>query len=291
MKIFLVVTEPVVEASSWSFGGTNLYNDIIIVSLVIVMLTLLFSAVVINRAMKAIVRLTMPHLQSEEVKVAKEKVKGPSTWERLVGLRPIEEEKDLVMDHEFDGIVELNNPVPVWFNVLFYGTIFFGLIYFFIYQISGWGLNQDQEYAVEMQKAEVAKQAYLAKAGNQVDESTVVFNESYVAEGKAIFATNCATCHKADGSGDAGPNLTDRFWIHGGEIKDIFKVVKYGVPAMGMIAWEDQLSPLQIAQVSSYIVTLRDTNPPNPKAPQGVEVVYEGSSAEGDVAQQDTLAN
>lgn len=294
MKILLTATEPVVEGAKWAFGGGNLYNDILIVALVIVMITLLFSAIVVQRAMKAILRIATPEAvrREEENKMHLAKSKKKSVWLGLAGLRPIEEEKDMMLDHEFDGIRELDNPVPIWFNALFYGTIFFGIVYLLIYQVFGWGLNQDQEYAVEMEKAEIAKKEYLAKSANQVDESTVVFDASLAPAGKAIFVANCAACHGNSGEGGIGPNLTDRFWLHGGEIKDVFRTVKYGVPEKGMVPWEQTLTPGQIAEVSSYILTLRDTKPANGKAAEGVEVVtYESEAANATTAIDSTAVN
>lgn len=290
MNTFLMAVEPVVESKPWSFGSVDLYGDILIVAVVVVMLTLLFSALVIQRAMKSILQITMPEAlkkeEEEKLRVqAATRVKRQKLWKGLSGLHSLDEEDDLMMDHKFDGISELNNPIPVWFNFLFYSTVIFGLCYILIYQVFGWGLNQDQEYAVEMEKAEIAKQEYLSKAADQVDETTVEFNAALAPAGKAIFVANCAACHGANGEGGIGPNLTDRFWLHGGEIKDIFKTVKYGVPEKGMVPWEQTLTPSQIAEVSNYIVTLRDTKPANAKAPEGVEVTAyesEGASAESD---------
>lgn len=285
MKILLTAIEPVVQSTQWAFGAASLYNDILVVALVVVMLTLLFSALVVHRSMKAIVRVTMPNVLREEEedrlrKIADAKSKKTNFWENMLSLRPIEEEKDMMIDHEFDGIRELDNPVPLWFNTLFYGTIIFGVIYFCVFQVFGWGLNQDQEYAVEMEKAEIAKKEYLAKSANQIDESSVVFDPSLAAAGKAIFIANCVACHGNNGEGTIGPNLTDRFWIHGAEIQDVFRTVKYGVPEKGMVPWEQTLTPAQIAEVSSFILTLRDTKPANGKAAEGVEVVaYESELA------------
>lgn len=294
MKTFLLAAEPVVEATSGAFNTVNLYNEILIVALVVVMLTLLFSAVVVHRAMKAILRVTTPGaLQQEEAVKLKSSVsmqsKSTKLWNSILGLRPIEEEKDLVMEHEFDGIRELDNPVPLWFNTLFYSTVIFGICYFFIYQVFGWGLNQDQEYALEMEKAEIAKKEYLAQSTNLVDESSVVFDASMAAEGKSIFMANCVACHGGNGEGGIGPNLTDKFWIHGGAINDIFRTVKYGVPDKGMVPWEQTLTPGQIAEVSSYIMTLQGTNPANGKAPEGVEV--SANEAEPAPVVADSLAN
>lgn len=290
MSLLLDIAPTAVESaeavqSSTGFGSNNLYTDILIIVLIVVMIALLASALMVNQAMKAIVRITMPELIEQEA-VKKQAKKGwlKRFWNKIMGIRPISEEKDLVIDHEYDGIRELDNPVPIWFNFLFYGTIFFGAVYLFIYQVSGIGMNQDQEYAHEIAVADKERQAYLAASASNVDESTVEFEPDLAVEGKAIFAANCVACHGGSGEGGIGPNLTDKYWLHGGEIKNIFKTIKYGVPDKGMVPWEQTLSPAQIAQVASYIVTLRDTHPANPKDPQGEEVTY-SSGADKDKAE------
>jgi cytochrome c oxidase cbb3-type subunit 3 len=278
--------EAVAEVSQWKLGTVNLYSDILVITLIVVMIALLFAALVVNKAMKSILSVTMPEVVKKEqeekhAKAAQRKLNRAAAWNKLLGVRPMEEEKDLMIDHSYDGIVELDNPIPVWFNALFYGSIIFGFIYLLVYHVFGWGMNQDQEYLHELSVAEKAKQEYLAQAANLVDESTVEYNAALAPAGKAIFTANCAACHGANGEGTIGPNLTDRFWIHGGEVKDIFKTVKYGVPEKGMVPWEQTLTPGQIAEVSSYIISLRDTKPANAKAAEGVEVQNyeaEGSS-------------
>lgn len=280
-------TEAVAEVSQWKLGTVNLYSDILIITLIVVMITLLFAAVAVNKAMKSILNVTMPEVVKKEKeeklqRAALRKNKLAATWRKLLGVRPMEEEKDLMIDHSYDGIVELDNPIPIWFNALFYGTIGFGLVYLLVYHVLGIGMNQDQEYQHEMALAEKQKQEYLAQAANLVDENTVEYNAALAPAGKAIFTANCAACHGANGEGTIGPNLTDRFWLHGGEIKDLFKTIKYGVPEKGMVPWEQTLTPGQIAEVASYIITLRDTKPANPKAAEGVEVTSyesEGTAA------------
>ncbi len=269
--------EAVAEVSQWKLGTVNLYSDILVITLIVVMIALLFAALVVNKAMKSILSVTMPEVvkkeqEEKQAKAAQRKLNRAAAWNKLLGVRPMEEEKDLMIDHSYDGIVELDNPIPVWFNALFYGSIIFGFIYLLVYHVFGWGMNQDQEYLHELSVAEKAKQEYLAQAANLVDESTVEYNAALAPAGKAIFTANCAACHGANGEGTIGPNLTDRFWIHGGEVKDIFKTVKYGVPEKGMVPWEQTLTPGQIAEVSSYIISLRDTKPANAKAAEGVEV-------------------
>jgi cytochrome c oxidase cbb3-type subunit 3 len=289
MNLYLLNAEAVSSpASSWLSGSGNIYVDIMIVTLVIVMAALLVFAIVIQKAMRSMLKITMPEAMRREAEQAQverteRKIKWKKSWNNLLGLRPIEEEKDIMIDHEYDGIVELDNPIPLWFNVLFYSTVVFGIAYLFVYHVFGWGMNQDQEYLHEVAQAEKAKEEYLAQSANLIDETSVEFDPAMAVAGKAIFMTNCAPCHGNVGEGTIGPNLTDRFWLHGGEIKEVFHTVKYGVPEKGMVPWEQTLTPAQIAEVSSYIITLRDTNPANPKAAEGVEVTYASAEA-SDVA-------
>lgn len=283
MSLFL--NTAVANAETWSISSGNIYQNILIIVLVVVMLALLASALMVNKAMRSILRITMPEiLKEEQVTKIRKKESRKASWNKLLGLRPISEEKDLIIDHEYDGIKELDNPIPIWFNALFYSTMTFAVVYILIYHVFGWGLNQNQEYAQEMERAEIAKQEYLAQAANLIDESSVVYDESKVAAGHAVFQANCVACHGGAGEGGIGPNLADRFWLHGGEIKDIFKTVKYGVPDKGMVPWEQTLTPGQIAEVSSYIISIRDTKPANPKEPQGTEVTYATADAKGATA-------
>lgn len=189
----------------------------------------------------------------------------------VVGLKPIEKEKDLMFDHAYDGIRELDNKIPPWFNFLFYGTVVFGIIYMIFYHVLSSGDVQATEYNEEIKMAEL-KKIELVKSGALLDENTLtaLTDVSAINSGKDIFVKNCAVCHTEKGGGLVGPNLTDDYWIHGGGIKNIFAVIKNGVPEKGMISWKTQLNPRQIQEVSSFILTLRGTNPPNPKAPEGV---------------------
>ncbi len=192
-------------------------------------------------------------------------------WNKVLSLRPLEEEKDMLIEHEYDGIKELDNPTPAWFMVLFYSTIVFGVAYLLIYHVFGIGQLQDAEYKTEVAQAEVAKKEYLSKAANLIDENTVtlVKDGTVLKEGEAIFKQNCAACHGDKGQGMVGPNLTDDYWLHGGNVKAVFKTIKYGVPAKGMPNWDKQLSAKQLSDVSNYVKSLHGTNPPNGKEPQG----------------------
>jgi len=192
-------------------------------------------------------------------------------WQKVMGLKPISKEKDLLLHEDFDGIAELDNPVPGWFNAFFYGTISFGIVYLLVFHVWQSADLQDAEYAKEVQIAEARKQDYLKTVANSIDENSVQMTTSAsdLTKGQELFAAQCAACHGQKAEGLVGPNLTDEYWLHGGSISDVFKTVKYGVPAKGMIAWEKQLNPLQMQQVSSYILSLQGSNPPNAKEPQG----------------------
>lgn len=182
----------------------------------------------------------------------------------------LQEENDIMLDHDFDGIKELDNKIPPWWNALFYGAIVFSIIYMIDYHVIGDGNVQINEYNQEVQAATL-KAELLSKSGALINEETVVIlsDVAALASGKDIFTKNCVACHGANGEGIVGPNFTDDYWIHGASIKNIYKTISDGVPAKGMISWKSQLSPNQIQEVGSYIRTLRGTNPPNPKAPEG----------------------
>lgn len=196
---------------------------------------------------------------------------------RMTDAVPLDQEHEILMDHEYDGIRELDNNLPPWWLYMFYACILFAFIYIPYYHI-GSGESQEEEYNAEMEVAKVQKEAYLASVANKVNEKNVTAftDESKLEAGKTIFKTFCSPCHGQKGEGGVGPNLTDEYWIHGGGIKNLFSTIKYGVPTKGMIPWETQLTPPQIQEVASYILTLEGTNPENPKAPEGkvyVEVI------------------
>jgi len=172
-----------------------------------------------------------------------------------------------------DGIIELDNPTPPWFMYLFYVTILFGVIYLINYHVLQDGNIQETEYKNDMAQAEKERGIYLKKFAKSINENNVVRSKSSkdLKEGNEIYKTNCVACHGNLGQGGIGPNFTDNFWIHGGEIKDLFKTITHGIPEKGMIAWNKTLNPLQIQQVASYILSLQGTNPPGAKEPQGVE--------------------
>ena len=189
--------------------------------------------------------------------------------------------KDELLDHDYDGIQELDNDLPPWWLYMFYFTIIFGFVYLLYYHVFDIGDSPVAAYEKEMQQAAVQYAGGEAGGISATDESLVAFTDAdNLARGKEIFLTNCMVCHGASGEGGIGPNMTDEYWIHGGSMKQIVNIINVGVPAKGMISWKPVLNPEQIRQVSSYILSLQGTNPPNSKAPEG-EKVSPGEGASG----------
>lgn len=211
-------------------------------------------------------------------------------WDNFNKAVSIEKEKDIMLDHDYDGIHELDNSLPPWWLYGFYLTIFVGVIYIYRYHFSHDGMSQEEEFVAEMQKGEEDKAAYLAKSANNVDENTVVYlsEAADLAAGKEIYVQSCAACHLADGGGTVGPNLTDDYWLHGGSVKDIFKSIKYGWQEKGMKSWKDDFSPKQIQQLTSFVKSLKGTKPAVPKAPQGDLYIEAGATNSSAAAVTDT---
>lgn len=174
----------------------------------------------------------------------------------------------LIGGHEYDGIQELANSLPPWWKYLFYITIIFSLVYVVLYFVDSergedW---QENEYKAELKEA---SEKYGKVTKNEAEFQVLLSDSKSLEEGKKIYDKNCIACHLAEGQGIVGPNLTDEFWIHGCDFKSIYDVIKNGVIDKGMTPWKGQLTPKQMQQVGSYIVSLKGTNPPNPKEPQG----------------------
>ena len=204
------------------------------------------------------------------------KTKEESKWtyaaimKRMTKAIPLDREAEVATDHNYDGIVELDNSLPPWWVYLFYGTIAFAVVYLVYFNYFD-GPTQKMEYDTEVAQALMKKNEFLKKAAASVDETSVVVlsDDASIAKGKSSFVTKCAACHGQSGEGLVGPNLTDEYWIHGGGIKDIFKSIKYGWPEKGMISWESQIQPMEMQQISSFIYSLKGSKPANAKAPQG----------------------
>jgi cytochrome c oxidase cbb3-type subunit 3 len=188
----------------------------------------------------------------------------------LTKAAPLEQEADMLLDHDYDGIRELDNALPPWWKYGFYITILVAVFYLLKFEVWHTGQNPTEEYNTEMVEAKIQTDAYLASAKENVDEKSVTMADAAgVATGKTLFAKTCIACHMSNGEGGVGPNLTDDYWLHGGTINDVFKTIKYGYPDKGMQSWQSTYSPVQMQQLASYIKSLKGTNPPNAKAPQG----------------------
>lgn len=185
------------------------------------------------------------------------------------------DEKDLLLDHEYDGIQELDNKMPSWWVTLFILTFIFAIAYMFYYHVAKLGDLQLQEYASEFPKEGEggAKKSTGFTNGELFAPSPD--NKEMVAKGEKVFQANCASCHRADAGGTVGPNLTDDNWIHGGAFTDIVWTIVNGVPEKGMLSWRKILSKDDILATANYIRSLHGSNPPNPKAPEGA--VWDGT--------------
>jgi cytochrome c oxidase cbb3-type subunit 3 len=256
----------------------DLQNEIAYWIIVAMLLLFVVAMLVLLRTFKVLARVVLKSQGYTEAQIAAEmapvkKVKNPKAevWNKLLSLRPLAEEKELLIAHDYDGIQELDNPIPAWFMYLFYATIIFSVGYLLNYHVFHFGQLQYEEYNTEMAQADIAKKAYLSKAANRVDENTVKLDAepAVLASGQAIFKQSCVPCHGDHAQGVVGPNLTDDYWLHGGKINDVFKTIKYGIQAKGMPTWEKQLSPKQISDVANYIKSLHGTNPTGAKEPQG----------------------
>jgi len=260
-----------------TISGIPFWDFFLLLVVIALELVVIFALVMyLNMLLKAI------KIVPESEKKAQSVAKKSWFWDKLNSAITIEKEKDIMLDHDYDGIRELDNSLPPWWKYGFYVTILVSIIYLYRYHISHDGQSQQEEFAAEMQKGEEDKAAYLAKSANNVDENSVtLLAVAELGEGKDLFVKNCAACHLADGGGVVGPNLTDNYWLHGGSLRDIFKSIKYGWQDKGMKSWKDDLSPRQIQQLASFIKSLQGTHPASPKAPQG-DIYIEATDSKAD---------
>lgn len=239
----------------------------------------LFLLIAIEITISAIDKITYQLLTEEQrakLEAANSVGFKDSEWyskllKKLTKSEPIENEGQLLLDHDYDGIRELDNNLPPWWVYLFYACIVFAVVYLVRFEIMG-ADNQEMELTKEMAQAKIEVAEYMKTAPDLMDEKTVTLltDAAALAEGKTIFTTNCAACHRADAGGQIGPNLTDDHWILGGGIKNVFHtLVNGGRDGKGMIAWKGTLKPKEMQKVASYVLSLRGSNPKDPKAPDG----------------------
>ena len=252
------------------------------------LLVFLFLLIAIEITVSAIDTITY-HLLSEDQKAKLQEAKSlgfkESDWYKkmmkaITKSESIENEDQLLLPHDYDGIKELDNTLPPWWVYLFYGCIVFALVYLVRFEIMG-GDNQETELKNEMAQAKIEVAQYMKTAPDLMDEKTVTLltDKADLAAGKAIFTANCIPCHRPDAGGQIGPNLTDNRWILGGGIKNVFHtLVNGGRDGKGMISWKATLKPKEMQKVASYVLSLQGSNPVNPKAPDG-EVWVDPSAA------------
>ena len=243
------------------------------------LLVFLFLLIAIEITVSAIDTITY-HLLTEEQKAKLEEVNNlsfkESEWYKkmlkaITKSESIENEDQLLLAHDYDGIKELDNTLPPWWVYLFYGCIVFAVVYLVRFEIMG-GDNQETELKNEMAQAKIEVAEYMKTAPDLMDEKTVTLltDPADLAAGKVIYTTNCVACHRPDAGGQIGPNLTDEQWILGGGIKNVFHtLVNGGRDGKGMISWKATLKPKEMQKVASYVLSLRGTNPVDPKAPEG----------------------
>ena len=197
---------------------------------------------------------------------------GKRTYQKMLGSKPIEAEGEIVLDHNYDGIRELDNKLPPWWVYMFYASIVFAIIYMLRFHVFN-DYDQALEYEQEVAAAQLEIEDYKKTAKGLVDVNTVelLVDTSDITAGEKIFQSNCVACHMADGGGGIGPNLTDDYWILGGGIKNVFHTISEGGrDGKGMIAWKQTLKPVEMAQVASYILTvINGKTAANPKAAEG----------------------
>ncbi len=263
----------------------------------VVFLLVMIVAIYIIQVLNLVVRKAAEEKAAREGKVyVAQPGWGESFWQRVNASVPLTKEKTIELDHNYDGIRELDNHLPPWWKWLFYGTIAWGVVYLIVYHVTDSLPLSIQEYENQVASAEEAKLKHLASQPSAViDENTLEFTADVdlIANGKKAFSmNNCQSCHRADGGGNViGPNLTDAYWLHGGSVKEIYVTVKNGVVEKGMPAWGKAMSPKDVRDVTFYVISLQGTNPPDPKAPQGSLVAPEQPKVKSDTTKTTASLN
>ncbi|MGW8122452.1 cbb3-type cytochrome c oxidase N-terminal domain-containing protein [Roseivirga echinicomitans] len=270
MPLMLLATPLAAQSDGLSGYSQATAFYVVVGLLIVVALLVILLALNLLQLVKAVMK--GPESEAKESVSVEE---GPSwlvkTWAKWNALKPMEEEEDLIMDHDYDGIKELDNHLPPWWTALFYLSIVYAVVYILVFHVFKTSPLQEEEYEIEMALAQALKSEKEQTIIVDFDESNVPYNgdAEALADGKKFFEAQCGVCHKADGGGLAGPNLTDDYWRHGGSMTDIYRVIKDGVPNTAMIAWESKLNPVRLQNVSSYVKSLRGTNPPGALPPDG----------------------
>ncbi len=292
LPFWLLTTGAFAQADTSMASNTMFY--ILTGFILITALLVLGVCIVVLRLLRFMVREQAEKMATEKGEVYEEETESwwDKLWDSANDVVPIEQEEEILLDHDYDGIKELDNHLPPWWKWTFYVSIIFAVVYLILHHVVDTMPLQTEEYLTEVSIAEEQKRALQASLPETViDESNVeqLADAGSLAKGKQVYNISCAQCHKESGAGGIGPNLTDDYWLHGGTMTDVYRTIKVGVPEKGMISWESTLSVAQMQQVASYIMTLRGTNPDNPKAPQGELFIISDEPAETDSVVVDSV--
>jgi cytochrome c oxidase cbb3-type subunit 3 len=233
-----------------------------------------FVAVIVLKEVVGFMAITKAReLQNEKDGIVPE---VPKDWVKILlqswtKSKGIEEEQEIILDHNYDGIRELDNALPPWWVYMFYATIVFAAVYLVRFQIMD-GDTPEMEYEKAVASARIEINKYKTTAPDLITAENLILltDAKDLKRGRAVFNLNCASCHLGDGGGGIGPNLTDEFWLLGGGIKNVFATISNGGRnGKGMIAWNKTLKPADMAKVASYVLSMQGTTPAKGKAPQG----------------------
>lgn len=194
------------------------------------------------------------------------------------------DEQDLLIDHGFDGIMELDNQLPKWWLGLFYFGVAYCVVYMVSYAFTDFA-HQIPEYDAE-HKAQIASIAEWMEKTPPPTIENAVYSPDNIAAGEEVFNTNCVSCHSAGGKGGIGPNLTDNTWINQPEktlFKNVFYMVENGSknnPTMQAWGKNGVLTGFDIQNVAAYVYHInQEQNPITPAqggaAPQGTVANWE----------------
>lgn len=284
----------------WVAGGTAQRPAFVDHPAVLILLGLFLFALIAVEIVASATNRVLRRLMTPEEIAAKEKEDNLSfadrPWvkklmQKMTRTTSVSEEGELLMDHDYDGIKELDNELPPWWVGLFYITVIFSVVYLLRFHVFG-GDNQIVEYEKSVALAKEQIEEYRKTAADLIsaDDAQYLSDESSLAAGKKIFDMNCVACHQADGGGGIGPNLTDDHWILGGGMKNIFHTISEGGrPGKGMVDWKKTLKPSEIEKVASYIISLNGTTPASPKEAEG-DIIWSKAELEGAAEATDEAA-
>lgn len=252
------------------FSSNEFWNDSLAVSLLVSLIVFSIVLIYLGNLFHNITKGIYPGAYVERKKVEKSEEMS-QVMKVLTDAVPVEEEHTILTDHEYDGIRELDNNLPPWWIYGFYFCILWGVIYFTHYHVMDLGDSSAEEYNAEMAEAKESVAAYRATMKDLITVDNVVYLEdaASIAEGRDMFLQHCSACHLEDGRGEIGPNLTDKYWLNGGDVKSIFKIVKDGKKEMP--SWESTLKTKGVQKVISFVHSIQGTNPANAKPAEGKE--------------------